>query len=205
MTEEKLNNLLKYYFIQVIKKEITEEEFNKKYYQVLELADKHHITHSKEKRMDGKVKNGGRTPFKFFGDIYRTGRREFESFEKYFISVFKNKGIDLEWKPNDIKEVGYPLLLASDKPDFCIRISGKKMWQWVDSKVLKYDNLLILKHNNLKSYSKYHSMLFITTENKCYFISRRYIDLISTLTPRPCSDYNGKLCVEISNRKWQLT
>ena len=61
---------------------ITEKEFHKNYKAILKWAEKYGIPHSKEKRMDGKVKDGGRTPFKFFKDIYNSSIKEFYSFQE---------------------------------------------------------------------------------------------------------------------------
>jgi hypothetical protein len=201
--EQKLNK----YFAYAKQKKITRKEFNYKYYEIVKYCKKYNISCSKEKRMDGLEKDGGRSPYKFFEDIHYYSMKEFFSFKNYFIDTFKRKGIILEWGPQNEEDIGKIVLKASPQPDFFINKLGKEK-QWIDSKTSSFRDIIILKYNNLVSYKKYNALLFFTTIDRCFFFSSGYIKFLTTLTPKPCLNhnqtkhiYNGKKCIEISNRK----
>ena len=155
------------------RKEITEEEFNEKYYKIIDWAIKNNVPCSQEKRMDGKVKDGGRSPWVYFSDIERTAKRENHSFEEYFIGAFKRKGWDLEWGRVDKEELGMPKLKAADKPDHYICV--KEGIKLIDTKNMYGTNILHIKLNNLCSYEKYKSGIFMTTFDWCFYLTPSYV------------------------------
>lgn len=192
---------------ELINNVISRDEFIDAHRVIMEYAEKYDLPRSRGVRQDN------RDIITFYDRIRDTAWREFFSIGEWLFNEFRFQGHRVQVFPTDEFGIGWPDIVADDKPDYEVKVQKNRQGEWnswlIDSKVFKMEEedgvtskeIIFLKDNNIRSYCKYNSDVFVTTHSKCIYLPSDVIERFNNeFTPceRPHPTKKGHLLYENS-------